>query len=236
MRQEDPFTQLQRNLMFDFEHPHLLEQALTHRSFVNENPLPGVEDNERLEFLGDAILGFISGDLLYARFPEEHEGRLTRLRAALVRKETLAEFARQCGINDALRLGRGEEESGGRNRDTNLCGAFEAVIGALYLDGGLEATTQFMLPVFSDALANIIEMELDKDAKSLLQEKAQQVFSRIPQYKLVDSTGPDHAKEFTVAVYVEDEQLGEGVGSSKQSAGQAAARMALRKMREQAAG
>lgn len=210
-----------------FSDRSLLLRALTHPSYLNEHPEEGLDDNQRLEFLGDAVLDFLSGDLLYQRFPEAPEGRLTRLRAALVRTETLASFAVECHIGTALLLGHGEEESGGRQRMTNLCAAFEAVMGALYLDQGLEAVRQYVNPLFDRELEHIQRLELDKDAKSRLQEWCQANMNLTPVYRTLDSRGPDHAKEFTVAVYAGSRLLAEGVGQSKQSAAQQAARLAL---------
>ena len=227
-------SNLQAALGIDFENPELLQHALTHPSYVNEHPDENLIDNQRLEFLGDAVLDFIAGELLYHKYPDAPEGRMTRLRAALVRTETLASFAKVCGVNDALRVGRGEEESGGRERENNLCAAFEAVVGALYLDHGIDAVREFMQPHFERALEQIVKYELDKDAKSKLQEWSQAHRSVTPNYQTVSSRGPDHAKEFTVAVYLGEERLAEGVGTSKQSAAQAAARKALETLLEEA--
>jgi len=205
----------------------LLLRALTHPSYLNEHPSTGLEDNQRLEFLGDAVLDFVSGELLYHKFPEAPEGRMTRLRAALVRTETLAEFSQKCLVDSALMLGRGEEESGGRSRANNLCAAFEAIMGALYLDQGMEAVRTFVTPLFNETLEEIVRLELDKDAKSRLQEWSQATLSVTPSYQTVDSRGPDHAKEFTVAVYIGEKEYARGSGSSKQAAAQEAAREAL---------
>ena len=205
----------------------LLLRALTHPSYLNEHPSTGLEDNQRLEFLGDAVLDFVSGELLYHKFPEAPEGRMTRLRAALVRTETLAEFSQKCLVDSALMLGRGEEESGGRSRANNLCAAFEAIMGALYLDQGMEAVRTFVTPLFNETLEEIVRLELDKDAKSRLQEWSQATLSITPSYQTVDSRGPDHAKEFTVAVYIGEKEYARGSGSSKQAAAQEAAREAL---------
>lgn len=206
----------------------LLTRALTHPSYLNENPYSGLEDNQRLEFLGDAILDFISGELLYHRFPEAPEGRLTRLRAALVRKEMLAEFARQIRLADVMLLGHGEEENHGRFRDGNLCNTFEALIGALYLDQGISAVREFMIPLFNDALGEIVRLDLDKDAKSRLQEFTQRHLGLTPTYETVKSAGPDHAKVFTVVVILGDRKYAEGDGSSKQVAAQTAALKTLK--------
>jgi ribonuclease-3 len=204
----------------------LLQRALTHRSYINEHPEHTLEDNERLEFLGDAVLDFVTGAWLYHRFPEMDEGRLTRLRAGLVRTETLAEFAEQFGLGQALLLGRGEDESGGRTRRKNLCGTFEAVVGALYLDKGMDAAQQFVEPLLSLALDRLMQSS-DKDAKSRFQEWSQATFGQTPVYKTVASRGPDHAKEFVVAVIVGSNEVGRGAGNSKQAAAQIAAQRAL---------
>lgn len=206
-----------------FKDKSLLTRALTHPSFLNENPHTGLEDNQRLEFLGDAVLDFLSGELLYHRFPEAPEGRLTRLRAALVRKEMLAEFARRIQLSEVMLLGHGEEENDGRTRDGNLCNTFEAVIGALYLDQGIEMVRSYIYPMFEDALVDILRLDLDKDAKSRLQEYAQRHFGLTPTYETKNSAGPDHAKVFTVVVRIGESEYAEGEGTSKQLAAQEAA-------------
>lgn len=218
---------IQETIGVQFNDLSLLQRALTHRSYLNEHPEHILEDNERLEFLGDAVLDFISGGWLYHRFPEMDEGRLTRLRAGLVRTETLADFAMQFQLGDALLLGRGEDDSGGRTRRKNLCGAFEALIGAMYLDQDMETVRQFVEPLLSPALEAILDRSTDKDAKSLFQEWSQANLAETPAYRTVDSQGPDHAKEFTVAVYIGVTEVGRGVGYSKQAAAQAAAQQAL---------
>jgi len=206
----------------------LLQRALTHRSYLNEHPEHTLEDNERLEFLGDAVLDFIAGAWLYHRFPEMDEGMLTRLRAGLVRTETLAGFAETLQLGDALLLGRGEAESGGRRRSSNLCGSFEALVGALYLDQGMEAAQAFVEPLLGPALEDILRRAADKDAKSILQEWSQAELGETPIYRTVATEGPDHAKQFTVAVVIGLTECGRGVGHSKQAAAQLAAQEALR--------
>ncbi|MFC1936511.1 ribonuclease III [Chloroflexota bacterium] len=204
----------------------LLSRALTHRSYLNEHP-EALEDNERLEFLGDAVLDFVVGAWLYNRFPEMSEGDLTRLRAALVRTEQLAEFGWQIEIGGALRLGRGEEEGGGRKRTAMLCATFEAVIGALYLDVDIAAVEDFIAQFLEEAAEIILQDQRDRDAKSQLQEWAQGQGYAIPQYRVVDEEGPDHAKTFTMEVYVNGSVLGTGMGHSKQEASKVAAKNAL---------
>jgi len=221
---------LENILGFNFTDQTLLYCALTHRSYLNENPNLALLDNERLEFLGDAVLDFITGAYLYQRFPEMQEGQLTSLRAALVRTETLACFARQLGLNQHLLLGRGEEETGGRDRDAILCATFEALVGALYLDKGLEAVRQFIVPLIQPEIERILETAADKDAKSLLQELAQAWFHQTPRYRTVQEMGPDHDKRFLVEVLIGDQVYGQGMGRSKQAAAQAAAHAALHRL------
>ncbi len=215
------------NLGIEFRDRELLVRSLTHPSFVNEHPNLQQEDNQRLEFLGDAVLSFICGEWLYNRFPQAAEGYLTRLRAALVRTERLAGFADRVQVGAALRLGKGEEDNGGRQRAGNLCAAFEALIGALYLDQGVDAARNFVLPFFEPALDEILKLELDRDAKSVLQEWCQAHLGVTPSYQTIGASGPDHAKVFTVAVYIGGDKHAEGVGPNKQAAAQAAAQRAL---------
>lgn len=217
---------LAKRLGLDFTNLHLLVRALTHRSYVNENP-SAVEDNERLEFLGDAVLDFVVGAWVYNHFPEMPEGDLTRLRSALVRTDTLAEFARQLDLGTALRLGRGELASGGRERDNLLCATFEAFIGALYLDDSIPTVEKFIEPLLTEASDKAVSHVERYDPKSTLQEWAQ--FNKLgtPHYTTVDSTGPDHARTFTVEVHVNGKVFGQGEGSSKQTAAQKAAHKAL---------
>jgi ribonuclease-3 len=209
-----------------FQDPSRLRRALTHRSYLNEHP-EELEDNERLEFLGDAVLDFVTGAFVFHRFPEMSEGRLTRLRAALVRTEQFAAFASELGVGQLMRLGKGEEEGGGRKRPTLLCDTFEAVVGAYYLDSGIEAVWAFVEPLFQTAAGQILAAERDMDPKSLLQEWAQSVMGHTPRYHVLATSGPDHQKEFTVEVRVGGEAYGVGTGPNKQAAEQAAARAAL---------
>jgi ribonuclease-3 len=200
----------------------LLGRALTHRSYLNENP-DALEDNERLEFLGDAVLDFVVGAWLYNHFPEMSEGDLTRLRAALVRTEQLAKFGKMIDLGKALRLGHGEEDSGGRSRKAMLCATFEALIGALYLDVNIQAVEDFISPYLKTATEEILHNHQDHDPKSLLQEWAQGQGFGIPQYVVTAEDGPDHAKIFMIEVKVNGKVLGRGIGQSKQDASKAAA-------------
>ncbi len=222
----DELRELEARLQLDFEDKSLLERALTHRSYLNENP-DVLRDNERLEFLGDAVLDFVVGDYLFRHLPDLREGELTSLRAALVRAPTLADFANELEIGRFLRLGLGEDESGGRQRVPLLCATFEAVVGAIYLDQGLPAVREFIERLIAPTLVEIQAQSLHKDAKSEFQVWAQAQFNITPRYKVVGMSGPDHARQFAVQVLVGDEVWGEGQGSSKQSAAQSAARMAL---------
>ncbi len=217
---------IQRALGHRFRDLPLLLRALTHPSYINEHPEDGAGDNQRLEFLGDAVLDFVAGAWVYRHYPDFDEGRMTRLRAALVRTKTLARLARQAGIGEALRLGHGEEEAGGRRRDANLCDAFEAVVGALYLDGGLTAVEAFVEPLIGPVAEAILAAEADLDAKSRLQEWSQAELGVTPRYRIIAERGPDHAKTFVAQVLLGEKEAGQGEGSSKQAAEQAAAQMA----------
>lgn len=219
--------ELEERLGISFADYSLLLRALTHRSYVNEHPEDVLEDNERLEFLGDAVLDFLVGAYLYGRFPEMDEGELTSLRAALVRAKTLADFARQLDLGRFLRLGYGEEENGGRQRTPILCATFEAVVGAVYLDQGMEQVRPLIEKLADPALAKIRADSLHIDAKSEFQVWAQARYNITPRYRVVGTAGPDHAKTFTIQALVGDEVWGEGEGTSKQMAAQAAARAAL---------
>ncbi len=213
----------------EFDDYSLLDRALTHRSYLNENPNLALEDNERLEFLGDAVLDFVVGAYLYHRFPEMNEGELTMLRAALVRTETLAGFAQDMGLGEVLRLGYGEAESGGRERLPILCAAFEALVGAIFLDQGLGAVEAWMQEQIEPALEHIMAESTHKDARSEFQIWAQARFNKTPHYDVLASEGPDHQKVFTVAVRIDADTWGVGEGRSKQAAAQVAAAMALEK-------
>ncbi len=215
-----------RRLNLPFTDYLLLRRALTHRSYVNEHS-EALEDNERLEFLGDAVLDFLVGAWLYNHFPEMREGELTRMRSALVRTEQLAVFAVGINLGAAMRLGHGEEAGGGRYRQTLLCGMFEAVIGSLYLNAGLDAVKQFIEPMLQSASAHILASHKTQDPKSLLQEWVQSQGFSPPVYRPVTSEGPEHEKTFVVEVMVNGQIYGRGSGRSKQAAAKMAARNAL---------
>lgn len=225
LTQESPL-EFSKRVGVHFKDPLLLIRALTHRSFLNENP-EAIEDNERLEFLGDAVLDFLVGAWLYNRFPEMSEGNLTRLRSALVRTENLAHLATQINLGQAILLGHGESEGGGRTRPALLCGTFEALIGAMYLDQGIESVQEFISPMLESAVSQILHANKDKDPKSLLQEWAQSQGMGTPFYRTVNAFGPDHAKVFEVEVFINNQKVGRGSGNSKQSAAKDAAENAL---------
>jgi ribonuclease-3 len=221
---------VEAGLGLTFRDKTLLLRALTHRSHINENPNSPLEDNERLEFLGDAVLDFVTGEYLYHRFPEMDEGQLTSLRSALVRTETLARFASEMGLDRFIYMGRGEEDSGGRTRPAILCGCYEALIGAFYLDQGLDTAKAFIIQVIKPVIHHIMQNEINKDAKSRLQELSQGHRQVTPTYRTISEQGPDHAKEFTVAAIVGGEIYGLGTGRSKQVAAQAAAQAAVERL------
>lgn len=215
-----------------FNDPTLLRTALTHRSYLNEHIDLDWEDNERLEYLGDAVLDFLLAEYLFLGFPHAPEGELTALRAALVRRETLARLAHSLGVGPALFMGHGEVETGGRTRAATLCAAFEALVGALYLDGGLPAVSSWVLPMMEGELAGARAEVADKDPKSRLQETAQGMLGVTPRYRTVRAEGPDHAKTFTVEVAIGETVCGHGEGPSKQIAAQQAALDALARRAE----
>ena len=223
---------LEKKLGVVFRDKSLLQRALTHRSYLNEHPEFPFEDNERLEFLGDAVLDFVTGEYLYHRFPEQREGSLTSLRSVLVRRNTLADFARQLDLGHHLMMGHGESETGGRNRAATLCATFEAVVGALYLDQGVESVQTLIEPLVVPQITRTLRERLDKDPKSRLQELAQGRMHQTPRYRTVSESGPDHAKEFTVEATIGGKAVGEGKGHSKQEAAQEAARAALAQIEE----
>lgn len=211
-----------------FASKELLAQAFTHRSFLNENRNLGRGHNERLEFLGDAVLELAVTEYLYAEYPNKDEGDLTSYRAALVNTIVLADMARALGFNDLLLLSRGEARDQGRARVSILADAFEAVIGAIYLDQGYGASKEFILRTLVPKLPEIVEEGLWIDAKSRLQEKAQDVSGVTPCYVTVSEEGPDHDKKFVIAAMIGAEEVGRGAGKSKQDAEQGAARAGLK--------
>lgn len=231
MRAPDNTPAFEDEIGIKFRDPDLLTQALTHRSFVNEYDGEGdARDNERLEFLGDAVLDLVVADLLYRKFPRIDEGELTQLRAALVKTESLAQLGMNCRLGEYLRIGRGEELSGGRERLTNLCCAYEAVVGAIYLDQGMEAVINFVHSPLLELLDQIIAGDLHIDARGELQERVQARLNITPDYRVAGAEGPEHAKEFRVEVAIGETLIGIGSGGSKRAAAQEAARAALKRL------
>jgi ribonuclease-3 len=212
-----------------FKNDALLEQAFIHRSFINENPRSGLEHNERLEFLGDAVLELIVTEYLYATYPHHNEGDLTAYRSALVNAVTLGKVADALNFNSMMKLSKGEAKDVSRARSSILADAYEAFVGALYLDQGYDAAKAFISRTVLIKTDDIIKQGLYKDAKSYAQEKAQEVHGVTPAYKVLGEEGPDHDKRFRIGIYFGDELVAEGEGKSKQEAETAAARNALLK-------
>jgi ribonuclease III len=224
---EETPQEFSKRLGLQFTDNRLLNRALTHRSYLNEHP-EALEDNERLEFLGDAVLDFLVGAWLYNHFPEMAEGELTRMRSALVRTEQLADFGLEINLGPVMRLGHGEMEGGGRQRPALLCATFEALIGALYLNLGIQAVRDFVEPLLHSAAIQILTDHKDLDPKSLLQEWVQSKGLGSPIYHTVASSGPEHEKTFEVEVIVDGNPYGRGIGHNKRIAAKAAAKAALK--------
>lgn len=224
--EEDPLLLLEERLGWSFRNRALLLEALTHRSYVNEHPDEGIRDNERLEFLGDAVLQLVVSTDLFRRFPDWSEGRLTELRTALIRGERLAAWAEALELGRWLRLGKGEAESA-RARPSVLADAFEALLGAVYLDGGLPAVERLMSRLLPEAIDQALRDLEWHDPKGRLQHWSQAVRGKTPVYRVVAVEGPPHAARFTVQVLIGDEVVGEGQGTSKREATREAARNAL---------
>src|SRR3989344_1967760 len=220
-------SKLEKILGVEFGNKDLLRTSLTHRSYINENPDAG-ENNERMEFLGDAVLELVITEYLYGKFPEKPEGELTNLRASLVNANILGSVTADLGVNDFLFLSRGEARDVGRARQIILANAFEAIVGAIYLDSGYISAQKFILNVLENKIPEILEKKLYKDAKSLFQEEAQERVGVTPSYEVIKEWGPDHDKHFIVGVYLEKELVAEGEGASKQEAQQQAAHAGLK--------
>lgn len=217
-------AELQQHLSYCYKDSGLLERAVTHKSYANEHRL--AEHNERMEFLGDAVLNLVVSEQLMNLLPTSSEGELSRLRAAVVSEPSLAAVARRVGLGEFLRLGRGEEQTGGRNKDSLLADSLEAIVASIYLDGGIVHAASFIIRFFQDVFE---DCKLDKtvDFKTKLQEICQEQLRVLPEYRVVSETGPDHKKKFTVDVSVKGERRGTGSGKSKKEAEQQAAKKAL---------
>ena len=220
---------LQQTIGITFRDVSLLQQAFIHSSYINENPSLRLLDNERLEFLGDALLSFIVAEKLYHEFPHSGEGELTEIRILFIRQETLARLALELKLGDYLHLGKGEEVTGGRERQTNLADAFESLVGAIFLDQGLDAARDFVLSKLGSHLERVRAEGIGRNYKALLQEFTQAKFKQLPTYRVVEASGPDHDKGFTVEVVLGDRVLGAGSGKSKRAAEMEAARSAWEK-------
>ncbi len=221
------FSEFEKNTGLDFKDKGLLKQAFVHRSYINENKGSKLEHNERLEFLGDAVLELVITDFLYREYPAKPEGELTAFRSALVNADTCAGIATSLAVNDFLLLSKGESKDMGRARQYILANALEAIIGAIYLDRGYDSAKVFIEAHFVPRIDSIISARSFIDAKSLFQEKAQEFESVTPSYRTIKEVGPDHGKQFTVGVYIGKELVATGDGLSKQDAEQSAARKAL---------
>lgn len=227
---EQNIEELEQRVQYTFQDKALLKHALTHSSYANEKKLGKQGCNERLEFLGDAVLELISSDFLYQKYSELPEGELTKKRASLVCEPSLAYCAREFGLQEFLLLGKGEDQTGGRQRDSIVSDATEALLGAIYLDGGFASAKEFVLHYI---LNDMEHKQLFYDSKSILQEIVQEQGKTPVEYRLVEEAGPDHNKSFTVAVYVDGCSLGEGTGHTKKAAEQAAAYQAIRQIRNE---
>lgn len=219
--------ELERKLNYTFRNPALLAEALSHSSYANEHRAEKLNSNERLEFLGDSVLGFVTAEFLFAKHPDMPEGDLTRIRAALVCEQSLYEVAQQLQLGRYLRLGRGEEAGGGRNRTSILADAMEAVFAAVYLDGGIGEASQLIHRVLLDVEKESVVEERRKDFKTALQELVQRQADQVLTYRMIGEQGPDHAKIFSAEVLLNGNRLGTGEGRSKKEAEQAAAKYAL---------
>lgn len=221
------FEELENSLNIHFSNKELLRSAFIHRSFLNEHSEEKLPHNERLEFLGDSVLGFVVSEFLYKKYPDRPEGDLTNFRSSIVNARTLAEAASKLELGKYLLLSKGEEATGGRNRQYLLANTFEALLGAIYLDLGLQPARELINRELLPLLPEIITKGSYKDFKSALQEQSQEKLNVTPTYKVMQETGPDHDRTFTVGVFLNDKQVGQGTGKSKQQAEQEAASAAL---------
>lgn len=225
----DRFLELQQRLGLRFQQTPLLKQAFTHTSYVNEHKGSAIDDNERLEFLGDAVLQLLVSEHLYTTYPERPEGELTRMRASIVCEPALARFAEMLDLGSYVRLGRGEEQLGGRHRPALLADLFEAFVGAIYLDGGVQAAREFLAAHLFSSMDSLVGLSV-KDYKSKLQERAQHLTLGTVEYRIAEERGPAHDREFVVELRIGDEPYGSGIGRTKKEAEQKAAAEAWRSL------
>ena len=222
------FSDFEKQTKIIFKDKKMLQQAFIHRSYINENPSKGLAHNERLEFLGDAVLELVVTDFLYRKFPNYTEGELTAVRSALVNAVIISAVAEELGMNDYLLLSKGETKDKGKARQYILANTFEAYVGAVYLDQGYIVADEFITRSLLPKTEEIVKKKLWRDAKSLVQEKAQEFLNTTPAYKVLSESGPDHDKHFTVGIYFGSSLIAEGKGKSKQEAEQKAAESALK--------
>ncbi|HRH30899.1 MAG TPA: ribonuclease III [Candidatus Paceibacterota bacterium] len=221
------FESFEKNIGLEFKNKKLLVNAFVHRSFLNENSKLGIPHNERLEFLGDAVLELVITDYLYKKYPNNSEGELTAYRSALVNAVTLSETAQEIKMNEYMLLSRGESKDVGKARQYILANAFEAVIGAIYLDQGYSGAEKFISSTLYDKIDEVVSKKLWQDPKSLVQEKAQEVYGVTPSYEVISESGPDHDKKFIIGIFFGKEKIAEGKGKSKQEAETASAKRAI---------
>jgi len=222
--------EFQKKFQMTFRDPSLIITALKHRSYLNVSNEDRTASNERLEFLGDAVLDLVVTHYLYIRFPKRTEGQLSKIKSILVSKAVLAEIAQNLSLGKMLLLNRGEEKTGGRHRQSILADTMEAIIGAIYLDRGLDEASQFIHRHLLSRFKSIMQRELYRNYKSILLEYAQSRGNKLPEYRVMKELGPDHDKEFVIAVFLNGKKVGEGVGKSKKTAEQEAAKMAVQKL------
>jgi ribonuclease-3 len=223
-------SDIQQRIAYTFSNPELLERALTHKSYANENRVP--YHNERMEFLGDAVLSLVVSEYLMKTCPDSTEGDLSRLRAAVVSEPPLAAIAREIGLGSYILLGRGEEQTGGRDKDSLLSNCLEALIASIYLDAGKDAAEAFVIRFFEDIIKKTCTSRATLDYKTEFQELCQERLKQLPEYRIVSETGPDHQKQFEVEVWIKGQLSGRGIGRSKKEAEQRAAKEALEKLTE----
>lgn len=225
-----PRPEIQQRIAYAFKNEELLEQALTHKSYANENR--GPSHNERMEFLGDAVLNLVVSEYLMKSCPDSTEGDLSRLRAAVVSEPALAKVARVIGLGNFLLLGKGEEQTGGRDKDSLLADSLEALIAAVYLDAGIGATEAFIFRFFDDVIRKSCTLRVSLDYKTELQELCQERLKQLPEYRVISESGPDHRKQFEVELSLKGKVHGRGTGKSKKEAEQRAAKEALARLTE----